>query len=200
MNTTPIRVLVVDDHATVREGTRAFLEEISGIKVIGDAANGKEALRLVQSLHPDVILLDLMMPEMDGVETIQQIQLQSQNENTRIVVMTSFIAEEKLFSALMVGANNYLLKDSSPDEMVEKIRQSYHSQSDLHPKIARKILDTFTNIHHDEALTSHQTDILELLSTGITATEAAQQIGIQEAELRRQVFQILRKLHQFSKT
>jgi len=193
MSTIPIRVLIVDDHVIVRKGTRAFLEEVDGIEVVGDAASGQEAIRLAECLRPDVILMDLIMPEMDGVDAIRQIHLL--NQDVRVVVVTSFIIEEKLFSALMAGAQNYLLKDSLPDELVEKIQQTYRCESDLHSKIVRRLLNAFADAPPDLSLTSRQTEILELLNTGLKTSEAATQLGIGLTELRQQLFQILQKLH-----
>jgi len=193
MSTTPIRVLIVDDHVIVRKGTRAFLEEVDGIEGVGDAASGQEAIRLAECLRPDVILMDLIMPEMDGVDAIRQIHLL--NQDVRVVVVTSFIIEEKLFSALMAGAQNYLLKDSLPDELVEKIQQTYRCESNLHSKIVRRLLNAFADAPPDLSLTSRQTEILELLNTGLKTSEAATQLGIGLTELRQQLFQILQKLH-----
>jgi DNA-binding NarL/FixJ family response regulator len=197
MISTPIRVLIVDDYMTVRKGIRAFLEEIEGIEVVGGAANGQEAVIQAESLQPDVILMDLMMPEMDGVEAIKQIHFH--NQDVRIIVMTSFIVEEKLFSALMAGAHNYLLKDSPPEELVKKIRLTFQNQSTLHSGIARRLLEAFIDIPHDQALTSHQIEILELLETGLKAGEAARQMSIQETKLCQQLYQIIVKLHNLSK-
>lgn len=196
MSNVPISVLIVDDHLIVRKGMRAFLNEIDGIEVVGDAANGQEAVDFVKSLAPDVVLMDLMMPEMDGVDAIKQIHLQ--NQDIRVLVMTSFIVEERLFAALMAGAHNYLLKHSTPDELAEKIQQTYQSRSDLHSKIARKVFDAFTDAPPDRSLTACQTQILELLNTGMTTEEAAEQMGIQPNELRQQIFHILQKLHDLS--
>lgn len=194
MNFAPIRVLIVDDHEVVRKGTRAFLDQVEGVNVAGQAGSGKEAVRLAESLDPDVILMDLMMPEMDGIEATAQIT--SENQRVRILVLTSFIADEKLFSALQAGAHNYLMKDSTPDELVEKIHQTHRGESELHYKIARNLLSSLNSTSPNPLLTSEETNILKVLSTGATTTEAAQKLQLAEEELRRRNFRILEKLHQ----
>ena len=193
MNIAPIRVMVVDDHAIVRKGTRAFLAEIDGIEVVGDTGSGHEAIQLVESLHPDVILMDLMMPEMDGVETIRQIA--SQNQNVRIVILTSFIAEEKLVSALLAGGHNYLLKDLPPEELVHRIRDTFQGEASLHQSLARKVLYYFSTAQGAQLLTPVESEVLQKLNEGLPVVEAAQKMGISETELRRHVFQIIQKLH-----
>jgi len=197
MNAAPIRVLVVDDHLIVRKGTRAFLAEIDGIEVVGDTGSGHEAIQLVESLRPDVILMDLMMPEMDGVQTIQEIA--SQNQDVHIVIMTSFIAEDKLFSALKVGAHNYLMKDSPPEDLARKIKETFQGESDLHHNLARKVLNYFSTAQGTQLLTPDETEVLQFLYEGLPVAEAAQKMGITETELRRHIFQIFQKLHQLSR-
>jgi DNA-binding NarL/FixJ family response regulator len=193
MNTAPIRVMVVDDQAIVRKGVRAFLAEIEGIEVVGDAGSGHEAIQLVESLSPDVILMDLNMPEMDGVQTTQQIA--SQNQEVRIVISTGFGSEEKLFAALKVGAHNYLMKDSLPEYLVRKIKDTFQGASDLNHSLARKILNYFKSENDARPLTSSEFEILQMLSEGSTVEEAEQKMVISEAELHRQIFQIIQKLH-----
>ena len=194
MNAAPIRVLVVDDHVIVRKGTRAFLEEIDGVEVVGDTGSGYEAIQLVESLHPDVILMDLIMPEMNGVQAIQQIV--SQNQDVRIMILTSFIAEDKLLSALKAGAHNYLMKDSPPEDLVCKIKDTFHGKADLHHSLAHKVQNCFNAAQNVQLLTSDESEVLQLLNVGLTATQAAQKMCISEAELHRHIFQIFQKLHQ----
>ncbi len=196
MHAAPIRVMVVDDHVIVRKGTRAFLAEIDGVEVVGDTGSGHEAIQLVESLQPDVILMDLMMPEMDGVQTIQQIT--SQNKDVRIVIMTSFIAEEMLLSALKAGAHNYLMKDSPPEDLVHKIKDTIQSEANLHQSLARKVLNYFSTAQGTQLLTPDESEVLRMLNEGLPASEVAQKMGISEKELRRHIFQIFQKLHQLS--
>jgi len=129
--TSPIRVLVADDHAIVRKGIRALLATEADIEVVGEAADGKEAVEKAERLHPDVILMDLVMPGMDGIEATRRIT--TRQPETRILVLTSFAEDEKVFPALKAGALGYLLKDAGPEELVRAIRQVYCGESSLHP-------------------------------------------------------------------
>ena len=133
-----IRVLIVDDHAIVRKGIRALLAEAGGFEVVAEAANGQEAVLRAQETHPDVILMDLLMPGMDGIEATRQIT--GRRPEARILVLTSFAADNKVFPAIKAGASGYLLKDSSPEELVRAIRQVHRGEPSLHPTIARKLL------------------------------------------------------------
>ena len=137
-DTAPVRVLIADDHAIVRKGIRALLSEAGGFEVVGEASNGQEAVLRAAETQPDVILMDLLMPVMDGIEATRQIT--SQQPQARILVLTSFAADNKVFPAIKAGALGYLLKDSSPDELVRAIRQVHRGEPSLHPTIARKLL------------------------------------------------------------
>jgi NarL family two-component system response regulator LiaR len=196
MNTEPIRVIIVDDHIIVRKGMRAFLAEIDDIEVVGDAGSGPEAIQLVTCLHPDVILLDLKMPEMDGIQISQQIT--SQNKDVRILIMTSFTTEENLLSALQAGAHGYLLKDSAPSELIRKIFQIQCGESDLHPSLARKIQEIFKTSGFEDSLSTRETQILKLMSKVLDEQKVAQTLDISIEELHRQQFQIIQKLHAIS--
>ena len=133
-----IRVLIVDDHAIVRKGIRALLSEAGGFEVVGEAEDGQAAVLQAQESAPDVILMDLLMPRMDGIEATRQIT--SRQPKTRVLVLTSFAADNKVFPAIKAGAVGYLLKDSSPDDLVRAIRQVHRGEPSLHPTIARKLL------------------------------------------------------------
>jgi NarL family two-component system response regulator LiaR len=196
MNTEPIRVIIVDDHIIVRKGMRAFLAEIDDIEVVGDAGSGPEAIQLVTCLHPDVILLDLKMPEMDGIQISQQIT--SQYKDVRILIMTSFTTEENLLSALQAGAHGYLLKDSAPSELIRKIFQIQCGESDLHPSLARKIQEIFKTSGFEDSLSTRETQILKLMSKVLDEQKVAQTLDISIEELHRQQFQIIQKLHAIS--
>jgi NarL family two-component system response regulator LiaR len=193
MNTQPIRVIIVDDHVIVRMGMRAFLAEVDGIQVVGDAGSGPEAIELVTRLHPDVILLDLKMPEMDGVQISQQIT--SQHMDVCILIMTSFTTQEKLLSALQAGAHGYLLKDSALDVLIQKIFQIQRGESDLHPSIARRILEIFNTCGYEDFLSAQEAVILRQISEVLDEQKAAQLMDVSEDELRRQTFRIIQKLH-----
>ena len=131
----PIRVFIAEDHAIVRKGIRALLTLEPGIEVVGEAGNGVEAVRRVESLQPDVILMDLVMPEMDGIEAIEQVM--ARQPEARILVLTSFATDDKVFPAIKAGALGYLLKDSSPEELVQAIQHVYRGEPSLHPTIDR---------------------------------------------------------------
>jgi NarL family two-component system response regulator LiaR len=134
----PIRVLLVDDHAIVRDGLNALLKLLPDIEVVGEADNGRDAVSLAESLEPDVVLMDLVMPGMDGIEAIRRI-IDGRPES-RILVLTSFSAEDQVFPAIQAGAMGYLLKDCDSEELVRAIHQVHRGESSLHPKIARMLL------------------------------------------------------------
>jgi NarL family two-component system response regulator LiaR len=136
----PIRVFVADDHTIVRRGIRAVLETIEDMDMVGDAANGRQAVDAVASLQPDVILMDLVMPEMDGIEAIRQIR--ARQPKARILVLTTFAGEDKILPAIKSGALGYHLKDTSAEELVQAIRHVHRGDPSLHPQIARKLLQS----------------------------------------------------------
>src|SRR5512140_1014000 len=131
MSSKPIRLLIVDDQAIVRKGIRALLAEVNGMEVIGEAGDGLEAVRLAGVLHPDVILMDLVMPRLDGIEAIRRIL--ADQPKARILVLTSFAADDKVFPAIKAGALGYLLKDSEPEELIAAIKNIQRGEPFLHP-------------------------------------------------------------------
>ena len=199
---TPIRVLVVDDHAIVRKGIRALLSREHEIEVIGEAADGEEAIDQAQSLRPDVILMDLVMPKLDGIEAIKQIV--ARQSTTRILVLTSFAADDKVFPAIKVGALGYLLKDSGPDELVQAIHHVHRGEPSLDPSIARKLLQELSHppkiAPTTDPLTERELDVLRLVAQGKSNREIAEQLVITEMTVRTHVSNILSKLHLASRT
>ena len=197
-----LRVLIVDDHAIVRKGIRALLSEAGGFEVVGEAGNGQEAVLRAEETHPDVILMDLLMPVMDGIEATRQIT--SQQPKARILVLTSFAADNKVFPAIKAGASGYLLKDSSPDELVRAIRQVHRGEPSLHPTIARKLLHEIARPADlqpaPEALTAREMEVLRLIAQGLSNQEIADQISVSEPTVRAHVSRILGKLHLASRT
>lgn len=197
MSERPIRVLVVDDHPIVVKGTRALLEEIDDIEVVGDAQNGLVAIEENKKLQPDVILMDLIMPEMDGIEAIRLIT--EEQPNAKILVLTSFITDDKVFPAIKAGALGYLLKDSEPDDLVKAIRQVDRGEPSLHPSIARKMLQELGRSTPEkpipEPLTDRETEVLRLLAKGHDNQEIADKLVIAEVTVRTHISRILRKLH-----
>ena len=196
MSETPIRVLIVDDHPIVIGGIRALLEEIDDIAVIGEAYNGIMAIEENRKLNPDVILMDLIMPEMDGIEAIQLI---TENEpEAKILVLTSFITDDKVFPAIKAGAMGFLLKDSEPKELVEAIRNVYMGLPSLDPSIARKVLKELGRPGSERAipdpLTDRETEVLKLLAKGNDNRQIAEELFIAEVTVRTHISRILRKL------
>ena len=210
MNST-IRVLIVDDHSIVRKGIRALLSTEHDIQVIGEPGNGAEAVAQAQTHKPDVILMDLVMPKMDGIEATRQIT--AQQPGMRILVLTSFAADDKVFPAIKAGALGYLLKDTGPQELVQAIHQVYRGEPSLEPSIARKVLTELSAPPHTgpggrcqgkpsnvEPLTQRELDILRLIAQGRCNREIAEQLVITEMTVRTHVSNILGKLHLASRT
>jgi two-component system, NarL family, response regulator LiaR len=202
MNANAIRVLLTDDHSIVRKGIRALLATEKDIEVVGEAANGREALDLEEKLRPDVVLMDMVMPQMDGIEAIRHIT--ARRPGARILVLTSFAADDKVFPAIKAGALGYLLKDSAPEELVEAIHQVHRGQPSLHPTIARKLLDELSRPASrpptPDPLTDREVEVLRLVAKGKSNRQIADEMIISEATVRTHVSNILCKLHLASRT
>jgi NarL family two-component system response regulator LiaR len=200
----PIRVLLVDDHAVVRKGLKALFEREPGIEVAGEAEDGEQAVRMVDRLRPDVILMDLEMPRMGGVEASGRIS--DVYPDTKIVVLTSHAAEEDVFPALKAGALGYLLKHSAPDDVLRAIQQAYRGETVLHPSIARMVLQELhrppaaTQPSTSEPLSGRELEVLRLLARGMSNQEIADALVVGEATVRSHVSAILRKLQLASRT
>ena len=197
-----IRVLIADDHSIVRKGIRALLVTETDIEVVAEAEDGRQAVAEAERLRPDIILMDLVMPEMDGIEAIRQIK--ARQLEVRILVLTSFAADDKVFPAIKAGALGYLLKDSSPDELIRAIHQVYRGESSLHPMIARKLLQELSRPADQppspEPLTERELEVLQLVAQGRSNQEIADYLVISEATVRTHVSNILGKLHLASRT
>jgi NarL family two-component system response regulator LiaR len=200
--TGPIRVLVVDDHLVVRKGIRALLATEPDIEVVGEARDGVEAVAETARLHPDVILMDLVMPQMDGMAAIEQIL--SSQPAARILVLTSFDADDKVFPAIRAGALGYTLKDFGPAELVRAIQRVARGESSLHPTIARKVLHELAHPPQrpptSDPLTEREVEVLRLVAQGESNQQIADALGISEATVRTHVSNILNKLHLASRT
>jgi NarL family two-component system response regulator LiaR len=199
--TDQIRVLIVDDHSIVRKGIRALLATEPDLQVVGEAGDGAEAIRQVQAFQPDVVLMDLAMPRMDGIEATRQIT--TRQPGTRVLVLTSF-AEEKVFPAIQAGALGYLLKDSSPEELVQAICQVHRGEPWLEPSFARKVLTEISGPPKKpftvDPLTEREMGILRLIAQGCSNREIAEELVIAEMTVRSHVSSILGKLHVASRT
>lgn len=196
MTTSPITVLVVDDHTVVRRGLVALLNTEPGIRVVGEAANGLEAIAQARALAPQVILMDLVMPTMDGVEATMRIL--EQQPDAQILVLTSFGSDAKLFPAVKAGAVGYLLKDTSPEELVKAIRRTAAGESSLNPGVARRLLKELAHEERPapqgEPLSPRETDVLRLVAHGLGNDQIGKRLFISEATVRTHVSNILAKL------
>lgn len=202
-----IRVLMVDDHDIVRKGIRALLATEPDIEVVGEANDGAKAIREAARLNPDVILMDLVMPQVDGIAAIKAIT--AEQPAVRILVLTSFATDDMVFPAIKAGALGYLLKDSGPEELIQAIHEVYDGESSLHPTIARKLLQEIagpapkaSNSAADavEPLTDRELDVLKLVAQGQSNREISDQLVISEATVRTHMSNILSKLHLASRT
>jgi NarL family two-component system response regulator LiaR len=203
MTTSPIRVLLTDDHAIVRKGVRALLATEPDIQVVGEAKSGAEAVTQATALRPDVILMDLVMPELDGIEATRQIT--ASLPGTRVLVLTSFAADEKVFPAIKAGALGYLLKDSGPEALVNAIHQVSRGEPSLEPAIAHKVLMELMQPARQQPLTAdplteRELDVLRLVAQGGSNKEIAARLCVSELTVRSHVSNILSKLHLASRT
>lgn len=198
MNASPIRVLVIDDHRIVREGIQSLMEDIDDILVIGEARNGREGVDLVDRLNPDVVLMDLMMPEMDGLEATQKII--ERHPHIRVLVLTSFITDDKVFPAIKAGAQGYLLKDTGSMELIDAIRSVHRGETSLGPEIAQKVLSEIRQPIPGERqtpdpLTERELQVLKQVAKGKTNQQIASELNISMHTVRTHVNHILSKLH-----
>ena len=199
-----IQVLVVDDHAIVRDGIASLLTTIPDMEVAGEAANGRQAVSLFKRLQPDIVLMDLVMPEMDGIQAIEEII--TLKPDARILVLTSYATDDKVFPALKAGASGYLLKDSDSEELVRSIREIQRGESSIDPKIARRLLREISapppqsKPAEVDPLTNREVEVLKLVAMGKTNLEIADQLVISEGTVRTHVSNILGKLHLASRT
>ena len=191
-----IRILVADDHAVVRKGLQALIGTEMGMTIVGEAENGRDAVALARELEPDVLLLDLKMPFLGGVEVIRKIR--EAGLASRVLILTSFADDESVLPAIRAGALGYLLKDSSPHDLIAAIRTVGRGESSLAPSIALKLVREVREPHHGEAaaetLTDRELDVLERMAHGLTNQEIAEELDIAERTVRNHVGHILDKL------
>ena len=195
-------ILIVDDHEVVRNGVRAYLETVPEFNVVGEAVSGEEAIALVSELIPDIVLLDLIMPGMDGVETTRRIKHIS--PRTQVVVLTSYHEDAHIFPALKAGATSYILKDMKMDKLVDVLRRAVRGEVTLHPRVAARVLQNLRGEDGDPALftelTERELDVLKLIANGLTNSQIAEKLVISENTVKGHVSNILSKLHLADRT
>jgi NarL family two-component system response regulator LiaR len=188
-----IRVLVADDHGVVREGLRTFLRLQEGIEVVGEASDGAEAVEQARVLEPDVVLMDLVMPKLDGIEAMRRIR--EARPETRVIVLTSFGDDDKLLPAVRAGAAGYLLKSVQPGEVVRAIRAAHAGEAVIDPKAAGRLLAALADSGPPpQPLTPRELDVLSLLSRGLPNKGIARELGLAEKTVKVHVSHILAKL------
>jgi NarL family two-component system response regulator LiaR len=193
----PIRVMIVDDHAVVREGLRTFLQLQDGIEVVGEAADGREAIELGPPLAPDVVLMDLVMPRLDGVRAMRA--LRERVPAARVIVLTSFLDDDRLMPAIQAGAAGYLLKDVEPAELARAVRAAHAGEALIDPTVAARLLRTLAAPRAPAAgdggeLTRREREVLELISGGRSNKRIALELGIAEKTVKTHVGHVLAKL------
>lgn len=193
-----IRVLIADDHFVVRQGLTTLLVNRNGMQVVGEATTGREAITLAQTLQPDVIIMDMLMPEVDGPQAIRLIC--QENPNARILVLTSFGEDNQVTAALQAGALGYLLKDSSPDDLFHAIRSVYRGNLVLPQKLALNLVQPKVNEHGLDQLTERETEVLKLVAQGQTNAEIARTLAIGVTTVRTHVGNLLSKLNLSNRT
>jgi two-component system, NarL family, response regulator LiaR len=199
-----ITVLLVDDHALVRQGVRAFLETQSDIAVVAEAGSGEEAVRLAAEQAPDVALVDLIMPGMDGVEATRR--LKARSPSTNVVVLTSYHDDEHVFPAIQAGALSYILKEVGPNELADAVRKAASGEAVLHPRVAARVVrelqgarrELKPNVFHD--LSDRELEVLKLIAEGLSNAEISGRLFISEKTTKNHVSNILGKLHLADRT
>jgi NarL family two-component system response regulator LiaR len=190
-----IRVLIVDDHAVVREGLRTFLELQDGIAVAGEAADGEQAVMQAEALRPDVVLMDLVMPRLDGVGAMRE--LRRRLPDTRVIVLTSFAEDERLLPAIQAGAAGYLLKNVAPPELARAIRAAHAGEALIDPVIAARLVEAIAQPAGEpapERLTAREQEVLALIARGYSNKRIALELGIAEKTVKTHVGHVLGKL------
>jgi NarL family two-component system response regulator LiaR len=197
-----ITVMLIDDHRVVRQGLRDFLELQGDIEIVGEASSGEEGSQLAGQLLPDVVLMDLVMPGIDGVETTRRVKAAS--PSSKVIVLTSFADDNKVFPAIKAGAISYLLKDISPEDLAHAIRAAQRNEAVLHPEVAAKLMQEFSAPKSSEApvdqLTAREMDVLRLVAKGKSNKEIADSLIISEKTVKTHISNILSKLHLADRT
>jgi len=197
-----IRVLIADDHGIVREGLRTLINSDRTMEVAGEAVDGVEAIAQARSLRPDVILMDLVMPQQSGLDAIRVIK--AENPDVRVLVLTSYAEDDKVFSAIKAGALGYLLKDAPPPGILDAIRAVYRGESSLHPSVAAKLVRELRQPSSlpptKNPLTEREVEVLKLVAQGLTNQEIGERLTLSESTVGTHVRNILGKLHLANRT
>lgn len=198
-----IAVFIVDDHPIVRQGLRTLLELQDDIVIAGEAVNGKAAVEQCARLIPDVVLMDLVMPELDGISATQQIR--KQNPSTQVIALTSFVEDEKIIPAIQAGAVSFLLKDVAPNELMDAIRAAHHGEARLHPAVIQKLMHQVAEQpssakEHASDLTERELDVLRLVAEGMSNREIADRLVISEKTVKTHISSLLSKLGKDDRT
>ncbi len=199
----PISVLIVDDHEVVRSGVYAFLDAQPDISVVGEAKSGEEAVTLAMEHVPDVVLMDLVMDEIDGVEATRKVK--NASPKTQVVVLTSYHQDEFIFPALQAGAISYILKDIQMDELAEAVRRAAAGEATLAPRVASRVIQEIHGAKSEELnpyteLTDREMEVLKLIASGLSNSEIADKLVISENTVKGHVSNILGKLHLVDRT
>jgi len=198
-----ITVLLVDDHAVVRQGVRTFLETQADLLVVGEAGSGEKAVLLAAQHVPDVVLMDLIMPDMDGVEATRHVKRVS--PRSQIVILTSYHEDEHIFPALKAGALSYVLKDLSAEELAEAVRKAAAGEAVLHPRVAARVIKELQGPRADKVnpfteLSERELEVLKLIADGMSNAEMAAKLVLSEKTIKGHVSNILSKLHLVDRT
>jgi NarL family two-component system response regulator LiaR len=201
--TDKISILITDDHALVRQGIRAFLELQPDLSVIGEADSGEAAVRMAAELVPDVVLMDLVMPGIGGVEATRQVKQIS--PHSQVIVLTSYHEDEYIFPALRAGALSYVLKDVGPEELADTVRKAARGESVLHPRVASRVVQELRGTRRDTPnlftdLSDRELEVLRLIADGLSNAEIANKLVISEKTVKGHVSNILSKLHMLDRT
>ena len=198
----PIKVLITDDHPVVREGLSAMLNKEPDIQVVGEAENGTEAIDKAKELQPDVVLMDLRMPEVDGVEAMRRIR--AENPDIKFIVLTTYDNDEYIFKGIEAGARAYLLKDAPREELFKAIRAVYKGESLIQPAVAGRVLDRFSELSRQaqipEALSGRELEVLELMAKGAANKAIANNLYITESTVKTHIQTIFQKLEVSDRT